>query len=95
MGMSGPDFAALKQAISEENFSDEKLGVLSTAVGNGNTGFTCDQVGQLIDLYSFSDEKINALGLVKNHIVDRNNSFKILGKFTFSDDKKRAQAMLK
>jgi hypothetical protein len=95
MGMPGADFAALKEAISEENFSEEKLGVLSTAISNGNTGFTCAQVGELIELYSFSDDKINALSLVKNHIVDRNNNFKILSKFTFSDDKKRAQALLR
>jgi hypothetical protein len=95
MGMSGPDFAALKEAINEENFSEEKLGVLSTAISNGNTGFTAAQVGEIIDLYNFSDDKINALSLVKNHIVDRNNNFKILSKFTFSDDKKRAQALLK
>jgi hypothetical protein len=95
MGMPGADFAALKQAISEEGFGDDKLGVLSTAVSNGNTGFTCEQVGELIDLYSFGDEKLNALKLVKNHIVDRNNSFKLLGKFTFDDEKKKAQAMLR
>jgi hypothetical protein len=95
MGMSGADFAALKQAISEENFSDDKLGVLRTATEHGNSGLTCAQVGELVDLYNFSDDKINALQLVKNHIVDRNNSFKILSKFTFSDDKKRAEALLR
>jgi hypothetical protein len=95
MGMSGADFSALKQAINEENFSDDKLGVLRTATENGNTGFTCAQVGEIVDLYNFSDDKINALQLVKDHIVDRNNSFKILGKFTFSDDKKKAQALLR
>jgi hypothetical protein len=91
--MSGSDFEALKAAIEEEGFGDDKLGVLSTAAGSA--WFSCDQVGQLVDLFSFSDEKLKALSLVKDKIVDRNNTFKIFSHFTFSDDKKRAQAMLR
>ncbi|HLL53709.1 MAG TPA: DUF4476 domain-containing protein [Myxococcaceae bacterium] len=87
------DFAALKAAIQGENFSEEKLGVLQTAADSH--WFTAAQVGELVDLYNFSDDKIGALTAVKSRIVDRNNNFKIIGKFTFSDDKKRAQELLR
>jgi Domain of unknown function (DUF4476) len=91
--MSSGDFDSLKAAIEGESFSENKLGVLRTAAQGAS--FCADQVGALIDLYSFSKDKLGALGIVKNQIVDRNNSFKILGHFTFSNDKQQAQQMLR
>lgn len=92
MCMPGGDFSSLKSAIQKEGFGDDKLGVLRTAAPRA--WFCVDQVGELIDLFSFGDEKLQALRLVKDRIVDRNNNFKILGRFTFSDEKEQAEAML-
>jgi hypothetical protein len=90
--MPGGDFGSLKSAIQKEGFGDDKLGVLSTAAPRA--WFCADQVGELVDLFSFGEEKLQALRLVKDRIVDRNNNFKILGHFNFSDEKEQAQAML-
>lgn len=92
MCMPGGDFGSLKGAIQKEGFGDDKLGVLRTAASRA--WFCADQVGELVDLFSFGDEKLQALRLVKGRIVDRNNNFKILGHFTFSDEKDQAEAML-
>lgn len=92
-GMSRSDFDSLKAAIAQESFSSEKIGVLRTA--SDGAWFTADQVGQLIDIYDFSKDKLEALEIVKGKIVDRKNNYKILGHFDFSGDKEAAQKMLR
>jgi hypothetical protein len=91
-GMSDSDFEGLKGAIENASFSKDKIGVLRTAAGSA--AFTAHQVGELIDLYSFSKDKLDALGIVRGKIVDRQNNFHILEHFTFSSDKQKAQGML-
>jgi hypothetical protein len=93
--MSAPSFSELLEAIEEEGFAENKVGVLRTAVSNSSAWFTCEQVGQLVDAFAFSENKLQALGLVKDRIVDRGNTFKILSHFNFSEDKQKAQAMLR
>jgi len=93
VGMPDGDFQSLKEAIKGESFSEEKLGVLKTAAGSHM--FSADQVGQLIDLYDFSKDKLGALDAVKNRIADRNNNFKIISHFDFSGDKQAAQKLLR
>lgn len=93
MGMPAADFDALLAAIDEASFSEEKIGVLETALTNQM--FTCEQIGRLVDAYDFSDGKVKALELTRGRIVDPQNKFKILSHFTFSSDKQKAQALLK
>lgn len=93
MGMPAADFEALLKEIEDASFSDDKIGVLETALSNQM--FTCDQVGRLIDAYDFSDGKVKALELTRSRLVDPQNKFKILSHYTFSSDKQKAQALLK
>lgn len=92
-GMSSGDFAALLEAVNDAGFADDKLGVIATAAQSAQ--FTVSQVGQLIEAISMSSDKLKALQLLKGTIVDRQNNFRLLEKFTFSADKAKAQAMLK
>lgn len=93
MGMPAADFDALLAAIDEASFSEEKIGVLETALTNQM--FTCEQIGRLVDAYDFSDGKVKALELTRGRIVDPQNKFKILSHYTFSSDKEKAQALLR
>lgn len=92
-GMPEADFAALLEAVNEASFSEEKTGVIDTAAHNFQ--FTVEQVGKLIDAMSFSEEKLKTLELTRSRIVDRQNNFKLLSRFTFSSDKEKAQKLLK
>jgi hypothetical protein len=84
------DFAAVVEAVNAESFGDAKLDVVRTADGF----FTVDQLGQLVDLFSFSDEKVEVVAIVKPRLVDPQNAFKLYSRFTFDDDKKRVKAIL-
>lgn len=93
VGMGDSDFAALKEAISGESFSSDQLNVLRSAASRAR--FSADQVGEIIDIFPHSSDKLEALSVVKNKIEDRNNNFKIFKHFTFSSDKEKAQGMLR
>jgi len=84
------DFAALVEAVKAESFSDAKLDVVKTSEG----GLTVDQVGQLVDLFSFSADQLKLVELVNPRIVDRQNAFKLYGHFTFDGDKKKVKTLL-
>jgi len=88
MGMV--DFPALVEAVKAESFSSAKLDVVKTSEG----GLTVDQVGQLVDLLSFSADQLKLVELVNARIVDRQNAFKLYGHFTFDGDKKKVKAIL-
>lgn len=84
------DFPALVEAVKAESFGDAKLDVVRTAEG----GLTVDQVGQLVDLFSFSEEQVKVVEITNPRIVDRQNLFKLYSHFTFDADKKKVKAIL-
>ncbi|MHB8873318.1 MAG: DUF4476 domain-containing protein, partial [Myxococcaceae bacterium] len=86
------DLSAITTQISEESFSEQKLAVLEAAAAQ--RGFCAAQVIEVLGLYSFSKDKLQALRLMKSHIVDPQNQYKILGAFTFDNDKKQAKSIL-
>jgi len=92
-GMAAGDFAALLEAVNEASFADDKLGVIS------DRGAECvvqRESGRAADRRDH-DVGRQAEGAADSEggIVDRQNNFKLLEKFTFSSDKQKAQAMLR
>ncbi|MGC4122362.1 MAG: DUF4476 domain-containing protein [Myxococcales bacterium] len=92
MPMPEGDFAALKSAIANEAFEDQKTAVLSTAAGGAY--FTINQVGQLVDLFTFSDGKVKVVSITRPRILDPQNAFQLYGHYTFDSDKKKVKQIL-
>ena len=88
MGMV--DFPALVEAVKGESFSEGKLDVVRTSEG----GLTVDQLGQLVDLFSFSADQVKLVEIAQPRLVDRQNAFKLYSHFTFDADKKKVKALL-
>jgi hypothetical protein len=81
---AGP-FAALIDAVEAESFGDEKVAVLRQAAANNL--FSVAQVRQLLPLYTFSDEKIEAAVALYPRTIDAENWFQVYQEFTFDSDK--------
>ncbi len=93
VAISEADFAAILKAIKAAgSFSDNKLGALRTAASG--RFFTADQVGRVVGMFTFSPDKIEVVKTLKSSMVDPQNGFKLLQRFTFSDDKKKVEAIL-
>lgn len=90
--MDDGGFAGLKGAIEGESFSDAKIKVLRTAAA-GNW-FCVEQVGEILDGFSFERDKVRAVEVVKRRIADPENAFQLYGHFTFDADKRKVAALL-
>ena len=84
------DFPALVEAVKAEAFGDAQLDVVRTAEG----GMTVDQLGQLVDLFTFSGEKVKVVEICAQRLVDRQNAFKLYKHFDFDSDKQKVKAIL-
>ena len=90
--MSESRFNSLLGQVKDASFEDERTAVLDTA--SKRNYFNCDQVGRVLGVISFSDEKISALRILAPRLVDKENSHTILAHFEFDDDKQKARRIL-
>jgi hypothetical protein len=83
-------FNNLVKAVDDAPFSDDQLGLLKIA---SSGYFTCAQVGALIDQISFSADKVEAVQILRPHIVDPQNAYLLNEHLSFSDDRRKVMAM--
>lgn len=91
--MEGGAFSALKQAIDDASFSDDKINVIQAAVGANH--FTIAQVGAIVDALDHSSDKVRAVEILRAKIIDPGNAFQLGSHFTFSSDKEKVLGMFK
>ncbi len=90
--MAPGDFASLQNAINQAAFPRDKIAVLATAAASAY--FSCGQVGRLIDLYAFPEDKVRVARLVRDHIVDPGNEYTLYAHYAFPDDREKVRHIL-
>jgi len=90
--MSEKDFHTLRSALEREAGDAAKLAVLRTAAANAF--FTTAQAGQLIDRLAFRDDKLAAVPILKDRILDKQNAWQLYQHFTYREDKMKVQEIL-
>ncbi len=90
--MAPADFANLEAAINGQAFPKDKIAVLASA--SQSALFNCWQVGQLIDLYAFPDDKVRVARLTHRRIVDPGNEYTLYAHYAFPNDKERVRRIL-
>jgi len=90
--MNDKDFRTLRTALDREAGDAAKLAVLRTAAANAF--FTTAQAGQLIDRLVYRDDKLAAVPLLKDRILDKQNAWQLYQHFTYREDKMKVQEML-
>jgi hypothetical protein len=86
-------FNEIKGAIQSEDFSQGKLRVLEDAAESRS--FCVDQTVQLLGMFDFENDKLQALQLVAPRLTDRENKFKIYKAFDFDGTREQAKQILK
>lgn len=89
---SDSDLSSLIAAIQGESFSSSQLRVLADAA-QGRC-FLVAQVAEILPLFTFEDDRVKALQLLKPGIVDRQNAFRIYSLFTFEASKEQARHIM-
>ncbi len=90
--MNDKDFRALRSALDREAGDAAKLAVLRTAAASAY--FTIAQAGQLIDRLVYRDDKLAAVPILKDRILDKQNAWQLYQHFTYREDKMKVQEML-
>jgi hypothetical protein len=90
--MTEKDFRTLRTALERESADAGKLAVLRTAAANAF--FTTAQAGQLIDRLVYRDDKLAAVPILKDRILDKQNAWQLYQHFTYREDKMKVQEIL-
>jgi len=78
-------FSQLQAAIDEESFSDGKLKVLREAIAAQR--IDVDQAAQLLPLFDFSSDRVEACVLLYPALVDPQDFYRLYSSFDFDSDK--------
>ena len=89
--MHRKDFKMMCDIVKDASFSDKKIGVIKVACISSY--FDSKQCAKLLALFSFDNDKLEALKVLAPRIVDVNPK-EILKQFTFSSNKDKALDIL-
>jgi hypothetical protein len=83
--MPAADFNKMKGSIKSKSFSDDKMSTLKVAIKNKCV--TTDQVKDLLDLFSFESDKMEAAKFLYAYTSDKDNYYTVADVFSFSSSK--------
>ena len=79
------------EVVDDASFTDKKIGVIKVACISSY--FTSQQCAQLLSMFSFEDDKLKALKVLRPRMLDI-DAKPILKQFSFSDTKDKAIEIL-
>lgn len=85
-------FSFLLGKVRSASFDDDKYTLLEVA--SLGCFYTCDQCARMMELFSFSDDKLHVLKIMAPRIVDAQNAYVIYKTFTFDSDKEKAAEIM-
>lgn len=85
-------FDVLYQQVKAEPFKDNRLKLLEDAAYRYR--FTCSEVADLLKLFNFDDERLEALEILQPAISDYRDSDRIIDSMTFISGEKKAKEIL-
>ncbi|WNG59303.1 DUF4476 domain-containing protein [Archangium gephyra] len=91
------DVRALAAALQKEDFTDGKMSVLQAAISSRPEGFTSVQLQQLVPGLTFSDDMVQAVKMMDEHILGMTSREvrEVLATYSFNDDKLKVLRVLK
>jgi hypothetical protein len=82
----------LSKAIGRESFGDGKLRVLGAAAGQQY--FLVPQVLKLLKVFTFAEDRLNAMRVLWPRVLDRENAYQLYGAFTFPSEKEEVRKII-
>ena len=89
--MHDKDFSMMCKVVEDASFPDKMIGVIKVACISSY--FTSKQCAQLLSMFSFENDKLEALKVLHPRMLDI-DAKPILKQFTFSDNKDKAIEIL-
>lgn len=79
-------------AMSREPFADDKMNILQDV--SDDNFFLVGQVQQVLSQFQFSRDRLKAVRLLWNRVLDKQNGFQLYGAFQFSSDKEELKRII-
>lgn len=86
-------FTILYNKVRDASFDDNRFDLIQVACLG--CWFSCSQVAGLLKLFSFSDAKFKALGILAHRITDPQNAVDIYQVFDFSSERDKAAEIMR
>lgn len=83
--MTSVEFDQLKNSLKDRSFDDKKMDLLKLVVNNNY--FSTSQVKEVVKLFSFNNNQLNAAKLLYPYTVDQEYYYTVGDAFTFSTSK--------
>lgn len=83
--MTSGEFDQLKNSLKDRSFDDKKMDLLKLVVNNNY--FSTNQVKEIVKLFSFNSNQLNAAKLLYPYTVDQEYYYTVGDAFTFSTSK--------
>lgn len=90
--MSEAKFNIFYNKVRGKSFTNDRLELIEVGCLDGR--LSCSQCAQMLEIFSFNDDKIKALRLISPCIIDPRNAIYIYEKFTFDSDKELAATII-
>ena len=90
--MTAEEFHVLTKAVDREAGDKAKLSVVETALKE--VWITTEQAGKLLEHIVYRQSKLDAVPLIKERILDRQNAYLLYQRFTYREDKELVRQML-
>lgn len=85
-------FQQLKESLKKESLSSNRIFLLEGAAAENR--FTVHQLIEVLDLLTFSEERIRAVEIIYPWIIDKNNSLLIFNAMKFSSEKEEVKKII-
>lgn len=92
--MSSGHFQQVLNSIKQENFDRNRLDKAKASLGNGKC-LSVNQVSQVMELFPFSNSRMQFLEMVYPYTSDRQNFGSLASKLTFSRDKEKLKEIIR
>ena len=90
--MNEVSFQQLKESVKYEPLSSNRIFLIESASVKNH--FVVHQLIEILDLLSFSEERVRAVEVIYPWIIDKNNSLLIFGSMTFSSEKEAVKKII-
>jgi hypothetical protein len=90
--MPDSDFNLLMLMLENESMENDKLMIIQKAVVNNY--FMIAQLTQLLEKFSFEDNRVKVIGILYPAILDKEKSFQLYNYLTFSSSKEKLNQII-
>jgi hypothetical protein len=92
MEMNEADFQLLFNSVKNEMYEPDQLSVIE--ISARYNFFSVNQLVRLLDLFSYSNGKVEMVRMLYPNVIDKSNSHQLINAFTYSSDKEKVKEII-